>query len=82
VIKGLAAGLIGGGEPFITKEEVAKGMRKSTRTIERWMREGAFLSTGWGRRSGSGGARCRRILRRGIGWRLRARGRRPVISNP
>ena len=27
------------GEPFITKEEVARRMRKPVRTIENWMRE-------------------------------------------
>ena len=29
----------GDGEPFITKEEVARRMRKPVRTIENWMRE-------------------------------------------
>ena len=39
----LPAGLVGGGgEPFVTKEEVAKGMRKSVRAVEAWMREGCI----------------------------------------
>jgi excisionase family DNA binding protein len=39
----LPAGFVGGGgEPFVTKEEVAKGMRKSVRAVEAWMREGCI----------------------------------------